>query len=912
VAAVRASFRVARRDVWRNRARSLLIAVMVGLPVMAASTSAVLFRSDQHDPRDVVQIALGDQAQARIEYQAGLRIHQGPINMSHTGRPDSKVPKLRTESQVRAALQERIPERDRLVTDVSFFVNNGIRFGDQKMSLHVREIDYQVDGLAGLIEQRSGRAPAAANEVVITQALARRQEIEVGDVLAYTPAKQAGAQRLRVVGIVGGANVIGISSVIGRPGDLIPAATISYDEPYLDGRASTEWLVLGSDPVSWNRVIALNGIGGSVTSREAALKSAAADRIPGRAEYGTSVGAETVGITAVVIGLVLLQIALLAGPAIAVGARRNQRGLAIMSSTGAERRHLRYVLLAGNGLIGLVAGVVAAGLGAGLGAVIALVMMSKDNGQIVRVDVHWLDLFGLAAVAVLTAVAAALIPARQAARLDVVAVLTGRRGQLPSRAGVSLLGLALAAIGLVLAYQFSGRHAAFPAVAALALTEIGLIAATGAVVSLAARAAGRLPFAARFALRDAARQRGRTVPAVAAVLAAVAGATCALIVLAGQADVGRRSYTPEVALGKVLVALDEDPSVDRATVEAAVRRTLPVTSMTPYRSLAGSYRGSDIYLNTVRPPQSDCPVTARISAPSTDPYCFGDFSNRTFSGTTDIIDDGSAYPLLSGVNDPAAVNALAVGRVLVRDPLMIWPDGSVHVKVGRYQDQTDSGTNPAERTVVLPGSLISVPTDVSLPMYPLSAAQQLGVTPKIKGLVADTRRMPTKAEEAKTLAAVESAGGLTLLVERGYENDYSIGLLALVIAAMVVGLGGTFAAVGLAAAESRADIATLAAVGAGPSVRRRLAASQAGVIAGLGSVLGVFSGLVAGWVLIRMKQSPGGWGEIGVFDHWSSDWRLVLPWPHLLAIGIGIPLLAIAVGFLTTRSRLPLVRRYGQ
>jgi putative ABC transport system permease protein len=172
--------------------------------------------------------------------------------------------------------------------------------------------------------------------------------------------------------------------------------------------------------------------------------------------------------------------------------------------------------------------------------------------------------------------------------------------------------------------------------------------------------------------------------------------------------------------------------------------------------------------------------------------------------------------------------------------------------------------------------------------------------------------MPTSAEEDQALAAVQETANVYLQLERGYQNDYAIGLLALVVAAGIVTLGGTFTAVGLAAAEGRADVATLAAVGASPGVRRRLAASQAGVIAGLGGVLGVASGVLAGWMLVRMQVDQVGgsvtYGSVPLGDRWSLD----LPWSYLLITGFGMPLLAVLIGFLTTRSRLPLVRRLGQ
>jgi putative ABC transport system permease protein len=179
--------------------------------------------------------------------------------------------------------------------------------------------------------------------------------------------------------------------------------------------------------------------------------------------------------------------------------------------------------------------------------------------------------------------------------------------------------------------------------------------------------------------------------------------------------------------------------------------------------------------------------------------------------------------------------------------------------------------------------------------------------------------MPTSDEESRASRAVQDISPSQVTLSRGYQDNFAIGLIALVVAAGVVTLAGTFTAVGLATAESRADVATLAAVGASPAIRRRLAASQAGVISGFGSLLGGFSGVLAGWLLVRIHQPMGDanglfWGDSnGQF--WGGDqdsWRLVLPWPHLLAIGVGIPLLAAGVGFLTTRSRLPLVRRIGQ
>ena len=64
-------------------------------------------------------------------------------------------------------------------------------------------------------------------------------------------------------------------------------------------------------------------------------------------------------------------------------------------------------------------------------------------------------------------------------------------------------------------------------------------------------------------------------------------------------------------------------------------------------------------------------------------------------------------------------------------------------------------------------------------------------------------------------------------------------------ASLVVTVGASAIATALAGAESHADLATLAAVGASPGVRRRLSMAQAATVALIGAVLGVLAGVGA-------------------------------------------------------------------
>ena len=112
------------------------------------------------------------------------------------------------------------------------------------------------------------------------------------------------------------------------------------------------------------------------------------------------------------------------------------------------------------------------------------------------------------------------------------------------------------------------------------------------------------------------------------------------------------------------------------------------------------------------------------------------------------------------------------------------------------------------------------------------------------------------------------------------------GLLTLVVAGI---------AVALAAAEGRADTATMAAIGAGPWRRRGLGAMHGLFLGVVGGLLGVLVGLPAAASLMQVDGLPG----------------IAVPWLVIAAALLVVPLLGAAAGWVVTPTRLPLVRRTG-
>jgi putative ABC transport system permease protein len=274
------------------------------------------------------------------------------------------------------------------------------------------------------------------------------------------------------------------------------------------------------------------------------------------------------------------------------------------------------------------------------------------------------------------------------------------------------------------------------------------------------------------------------------------------------------------------------------------------------------------------------------------------------SGNT-IVDDGSALPLLTGASADDLAKATAVlraGGVVVRDARYLH-NGMVTFAVAEIKGGSSGDPLVSAPRMSFPGYALTTGLPGGGPIVSPGALATAHMGSTINGVIASTTRVPTQAEEQSFTQQMNNLriGGS---IESGPTIEIPVELWLIMGAAALITLGAAAIGTGLAAADGRADLSTLASVGASPRLRRGLSLSQAGVIAGLGSLLGAGAGLGAAIaVLVALNQKHA--------NTWPSSlpYPIHVPWISLAAALLVVPFVAILGAGMLTRSRLPIERR---
>jgi putative ABC transport system permease protein len=859
VSRLRPPLRIAWRLARRSPGRTVLVAALVGIPVLGAAFADTMVRTQNLTPSVRATRELGA-ADANLTVTPFARIEGtdgSGTTMSAIGDP------ARDPRTIRPL--ELLPPGSRIVR-APRYANAVFTLPDRRVVADAEELDTADPITAGLYAVRAGRLPARAGEVGLTRGLAGRLGAAVGD----TVRPDRGAP-VTVVGLIGVPSCRRCDLAIGLPGwtGPPPAAAAQDSISYL-----VDWPALPGTEADLVASLAEHGI--LLRLRDSILHP---ERYQASAPDRTAAGAALL-----IIGIGLLEVLLLAGAAFAVGARRQVRDAAMVLANGGRRADVRRMVLANAVVLGLLGSVAGAVLGVGL--VLAGWHWLQD---LTREDFGGLvlsprDLLLLIALQVLVSVLAAVIPAIGAGRVPVLAGLSGRYGRPPvvRRRWQAAVGAGLVVGGLAVALWSAQRwridrvpppgtvpnatlHAAGVLVGVV-LATLGLALSATGLIGLLGRLAHRLPLSARLAVRDAARHRHRTGPAVAAVMVAVTGSVALAQVVAGYDAHDRIHYVPNYPIGAALVSAQFLPEQDQRTdphllagAHAAAAQ-LPATGEHPLWLLAGP---RDTYLDI---------------APGSPPHCTSAVGGM-YSGVSTATD--LAMLEVGPAQAARARAALAAGQAVVTTDCLI----AGHTLALRANDKP---------VAELPAVVITGAPYWRLPTVFVNdrTAARLGLHPYARDVLITTARTPTKVEEDKAHGAV---GDAEIDVEHGYGRPYLPGLIALIAAAALVTLGGVAISVSLTAAEGRADLATLAAVGASPRRRRALAGWQAAVVSGLGVLLGGALGTITGQLVL----------------HSVPEYPITPPWPVLGAICVAVPLLGVLVVVATTRSRLPMGRRLG-
>ncbi|HSV38149.1 MAG TPA: FtsX-like permease family protein [Nocardioidaceae bacterium] len=854
----RPALRMARRDLRRHKVRALLTCVLVALPIFIGTVAALVTHNERW--------TLERSADAEL-YGQDAKVVVTPFTAL---RPDLAV----REDPRRAPGAER---RDPAEVDLAALLPDGTRLAPQpwftSASLatggmtNVIRADLTNPMTSDVADIVIGEAPTAPDEVAIPVAAARELDLLDGDqVKPGATVDLVGDTSLRLSGALEGGRTADFEALT----LLVPPDTVLRE---LDEANQPQNYYLADLPpmtIAETRALvdelAAQGIG--LRPRDAIVHPKAW----GQEDYSGS----PIDLTPILVGALcllvgLLEVVLLVGAAFSVAARRQVRDLGLLATNGGAAPDVRRVLLAQ----GLVLGVLSSVVGAAAGVVVFKTVVPEIaialDRELWRTEISWVAVVFIAALGSLSSVVAALLPSLRVSRLTPIEALSGRFPIKPGEAKAHRPAFVLAGAGLVimlacgwgLSYVEELQHTSLTGEAdwlspvavlgaglGLVLLVIGLIWSAPYVVRRVSQLGKGLSLSGRYAFRDAGRHRFRTTAAVMALMITVAGAVLAAF---GFSAAARSQLSDGVPPNTISIDLWDarGPEQVLAAQQTVERIVEPVASATSF-SLHPEGNG-----------------------------------NRTIMvGRTGFllqaVDEESLRQLVRA--DAAALAVFRSGGALTLEPEALQ---GAEVRLTADGRKADPGVLvPA--VSVLRGDL-QFPYDYSSSTYiSLETAASLGFE-RSEGRMLARTNSPISSDTVHRLQ-VYGIYGWTDDPERALLDklQYAGLAAAALLTALVVGI-----AVAMAAAESRDDVATLAAVGAGPW-RRRGFGGMHGLFLGIVScLLGLGIGLPAGLSFSQLDALPG----------------TEVPWLALAGtVAVVLPL-SWVMGAIVTPSRFRLTRR---
>jgi putative ABC transport system permease protein len=609
----------------------------------------------------------------------------------------------------------------------------------------------------------------------------------------------------------------------------------------------------------------------------------AVSQSPGSAPGGSPAAGTSVELVVTLDTLGLLFIGLIAAAGFTVLAQRRLRAIGMLGALGAADRSIRLALLANGALVGIAAALAGGAAAVAGWAALAPRLQPLAEHVLDRFRFPWPVIVAELALAVATAVIAAWLPARAAARLPVVVALTLRPARPRAARRLSVLGVGLLAAGLG-ALVFADDNGGVPPllVVGIAGTGLGVALIGPPVISALAAAARMAPVAIRLALRDLARYQARSGAALAAVSLA-AGFSAVFVLAVTQAaaqDAQAAPAGPNLPASQLVFYISPAGSALLAPVPGAGRlRTLAASA----RALA-----AQLHATSVVALDAAADVTPAALLPS---YARADGLTAGYQPAGLVRRVPSCPPPatefagLAYVATPAllAHYGISPGQVRAGTDVLTSRAGPAGLRVASAASPDcgyDSGTRYLTRPVIQADPRLPAGTSDPGTLLTARAMRALGLRPVPAGWLIQAPGPLTAAQvSAARVAAVQVGGsvetrsaGLATATLRDWGTAAGL-LLALGVLAMTTGL---------IRGEAAGDLRTLAAAGASGRVRRGITAATAGALALVGALLGTATGYLA------------------IIAWHRSDLGSLLPVPvaSLAVTVVGLPLAAWAGGWL--------------
>jgi len=557
--------------------------------------------------------------------------------------------------------------------------------------------------------------------------------------------------------------------------------------------------------------------------------------------------------------VVAILVCLVAAAGFVVIAQRRLRQLGMLAAIGATNRHLRLVVVANGVVVGMVAAIVGAVLSVAAWLATSPLLESAAGHRLDRYDLPWWIVVAAMFLALVTATAAAWWPGRTVSRVPITMALSSRPPQPRSvhRSAIVAIGLVvLGALGLAAGVDNTTEEAnallVLPAIAALVA---GMLLLSPLAIRTLTPIGRRTPIAVRLAMRDVVRYQARSSVALAAITLSLGLAVTTVIVAGAAEDEPNSGNLSDqqvlVWLGTgepILPSLSDEAIADRHAEVEDLGRTLDAVVV---------------------------PLMVAISADV--PEMRDGVEHHPIVVLGRRIPNGFRDAGLLYVATPELAAHLGVDLDAVD---VLTPEQGDLGFANTPPTKTADGQRKENPAMVV--QAIDVPDYSAAPsslLMPASVARH-GWQAAPAGWLLETDHPLTVTQITDARDQAEQAG--FAIEVRDEQQALSDVRTAATLVGMALALAVLAMTVGIIRGEATRELQTLVATGATSGTRRTIVAATAGALALLGVTIGIAGAYLA---LIAAYLD-----DLEPLTH--------VPLAHLLAVAVGVPLLASAAGWL--------------